>query len=92
MSIDSVVPGDEPNGGKHGRRGAGAALLPSPQNSSGWWKSSYSNSPPDCVEVARSASARVMVRDSVHPRGVVLRFTVGAWREFLAAVRHADLG
>ncbi|MFC4561416.1 DUF397 domain-containing protein [Nocardiopsis mangrovi] len=57
-----------------------------------WWKSSYSNNPPDCVEVARVPGARVLVRDSHDPGGAVIGVSLRAWREFVVGVGRGELG
>jgi len=51
-----------------------------------WIKSSYSDTGANCVEVARTASGMVAVRDSKEPKGGVLTFTVEAWGMFMADV------
>lgn len=50
----------------------------------GWRKSSYSGNGEACVEVGWPALADVAVRDSKHPTGPTLAFSVGRWRAFLA--------
>jgi hypothetical protein len=52
-----------------------------------WFKSSYSAGNGACVEVAFIPGV-VAVRDSKDPQGPVLRFSPGAWRDFVASV-HA---
>jgi hypothetical protein len=53
-----------------------------------WRKSSYSgNNGGQCIEVA--APGYVVVRDSKDPDGVVLRFPVATWREFLCQAKNA---
>ncbi|VFA97252.1 DUF397 domain-containing protein [Nocardia cyriacigeorgica] len=51
-----------------------------------WFKSSYSGSSQDCVEVAHFVSG-VGVRDSKNPTGPELTFTPAAWDSFLATAR-----
>jgi len=51
-----------------------------------WRKSSYSNTGANCVEVARTRSGRVAVRDSKDPDGGVLTFSLDEWKAFLADV------
>ncbi|TLG04188.1 DUF397 domain-containing protein [Nocardia cyriacigeorgica] len=55
-----------------------------------WFKSSYSGSSQDCVEVAHFAGGQVGVRDSKHPTGPALRFTPTAWDTFLAHARRGE--
>lgn len=57
--------------------------------SAAWFKSSYSGSSQDCVEVAHFASA-VGVRDSKNPTGPALTFAPTAWDAFLAHTRHGE--
>ncbi|MET8180798.1 DUF397 domain-containing protein [Streptomyces sp. NPDC005336] len=59
----------------------------------GWFKSSYSGAGnTECVEAAFLDGVRTGVRDSKDPGGPVLRFSSGAWRDFVAAVRGDRLG
>ncbi len=51
-----------------------------------WRKSSYSNSQANCVEVARTGSGKVAVRDSRNPGGGALSFTLDEWKTFVARV------
>jgi len=56
-----------------------------------WRKSSYSNEDGgDCVEVARTLSGVVPVRDSKDPDGPALLFSADAWSAFLTAVNAGD--
>ena len=50
-----------------------------------WRTSSYSGEGPSCVEVA-PVGERVVTRDSKHPTGPTLSFTIGEWRRFLAGL------
>jgi len=52
-----------------------------------WRKASYSDTGANCVEVARTASGMVAVRDSKEREGGVLTVTVGGWGEFVAGMR-----
>ena len=52
--------------------------------SGGWRKAGRSVNNGQCVEVA-SASAAVMVRDSVDPSGPVVGYPSRTWQAFLAA-------
>jgi hypothetical protein len=54
----------------------------------GWCKSSYSgNGGANCVEVGRSPSGAVAVRDSKNPDGPILLIDGIGWRDFLADVK-----
>jgi hypothetical protein len=50
-----------------------------------WRKSSFSGEGESCVEVT-PAGERVATRDSKHPTGPTLSFTVSEWRRFLAGL------
>ncbi|MER5974173.1 DUF397 domain-containing protein [Streptomyces sp. NPDC002055] len=53
-----------------------------------WRKSSYSNQAGgNCVEMAGGLPGLVPVRDSKHPEGPVLVFTVECWTGFIADVK-----
>jgi Domain of unknown function (DUF397) len=52
-----------------------------------WRKSSYSNSGANCVEVARTRSGKIAVRDSRNAGDVALSFRPGEWRTFVAKVQ-----
>ena len=52
-----------------------------------WRKSSYSNSGANCVEIARTRSGQVAVRDSKDPDGGVLIFSFDEWSGFVAKIR-----
>ncbi|WP_280297354.1 DUF397 domain-containing protein [Nocardia abscessus] len=49
-----------------------------------WFKSSYSGTHSDCVEVAFLDWDHVGVRDSKNPTGPALVFTAGEWDAFTA--------
>jgi hypothetical protein len=53
-----------------------------------WRKSRYSVNNGSCAEVA-AVLGTVMVRDSVGPSNVQLRFASRAWRAFIAQVKAA---
>jgi len=52
-----------------------------------WRKSSYCNTGANCVEVARTRSGKVAVRDSKNPQGGALIFSLDAWKAFVAKVQ-----
>jgi hypothetical protein len=52
-----------------------------------WRKSSYSNSGANCVEIARTRSGKVAVRDSKDPDGLVLTFSSYEWKAFVAKIQ-----
>jgi len=51
-----------------------------------WFKSTYSESSGQCVEVAFLDGDAVGVRDSKNPTGPALVFTPGEWAAFTAGV------
>jgi hypothetical protein len=51
-----------------------------------WRKASYSDNGGNCIEVA-DQTARVLVRDTKHRTGPVLRFTPAAWRRFADQIK-----
>jgi len=53
-----------------------------------WRKSSYSDTGANCVELARTKSGKVAVRDSKNPDGGVLSFGLDEWKIFVAKI-HA---
>ncbi|APA98339.1 DUF397 domain-containing protein [Nocardia seriolae] len=55
-----------------------------------WFKSSYSESGGQCVEVAFLATG-VAIRDSKNPTGPALHFTPSEWTTFTTAVRALRL-
>ncbi|MGQ4600544.1 DUF397 domain-containing protein [Nocardia sp. R6R-6] len=55
-----------------------------------WFKSSYSGSQGDCVEVAWVDAGGVGVRDSKNPTGPALVFTSGEWATFTAGVTDGE--
>jgi len=52
-----------------------------------WRKSSYSNSGANCVEVAKTRSGKVAVRDSRSPGDSALTFSRDEWQTFVAKVQ-----
>ncbi len=52
-----------------------------------WRKSSHSNSGANCVEVAKTRSGKIAVRDSRNPDGGALRFRPDEWQAFMAKVQ-----
>ncbi|MDT9690309.1 DUF397 domain-containing protein [Streptomyces sp. P9(2023)] len=60
-----------------------------------WYKSSYSSSGGECVEVAANLAASrgiVPVRDSKNAEGPVLDLSVAAFSSFVASVKGGGLG
>ncbi|MCZ4125074.1 DUF397 domain-containing protein [Streptomyces sp. H39-S7] len=54
-----------------------------------WFKSSYSGgSGTECVEATFLDDGGAAVRDSKDPDGPVLRFSAGAWMQFIRSVRE----
>ncbi|MFI1460839.1 DUF397 domain-containing protein [Nocardia carnea] len=53
-----------------------------------WFKSSYSGSGNECVEVAWLQDANVGVRDSKNPAGPALTFSFADWAAFTAYLRN----
>lgn len=51
-----------------------------------WFKSTYSESGGQCVEVAWLASDRVGVRDSKNPAAAALTFTLDEWATFTTSI------
>jgi hypothetical protein len=52
-----------------------------------WRKSSYSNSQANCVEVARTRTGTVAVRDSRNPGDGALSFSPDQWQTFVVKVQ-----
>ena len=57
------------------------------ENSPHWFKSSYSCYASNCVEVSNARFPAVVVRDSVHPRGLRLAVPAGQWTDFVRLLR-----
>ena len=57
-----------------------------------WRKSSYSNTGANCVEVARTRSGMIAVRDSRHPDGGALSFSPDKCQAFVAKGPGHGLG
>ncbi|WP_040695113.1 DUF397 domain-containing protein [Nocardia vinacea] len=55
-----------------------------------WFKSSYSGSQNECVEISWLAGGHVGVRDSKNSTGPVLTFTPGEWDAFMAGVQDGE--
>ncbi|NKY29041.1 DUF397 domain-containing protein [Nocardia gamkensis] len=55
-----------------------------------WFKSSYSGTQADCVEVAFLVGDPVGVRDSKNPSGSALVFGPTEWDVFTVAVRSGE--
>ncbi len=61
-------------------------------SSSTWRKSSYSgDNGAQCVEVADSMHATVLMRDSKNPAGPALVFSHTDWRSFIAGIKARGL-
>jgi hypothetical protein len=56
-----------------------------------WRKSSYSNSQANCVEVAKTRSGKVAVRDSRNPGDGALSFSPDEWQTFVVKVQAMTL-
>ncbi|MEU4344387.1 DUF397 domain-containing protein [Nocardia sp. NPDC023852] len=56
-----------------------------------WFKSSYSSSEKECVEVAFLDSGFVGVRDSKNPTGPALVFTPNEWDSFTTRLTRGEL-
>jgi Domain of unknown function (DUF397) len=61
----------------------------SPVNTLNWRTSRRSATNGECVEVA-SASGRIVVRDSKHRDGVILRYNVLGWRRFIQQAKSGN--
>ncbi len=55
-----------------------------------WFKSSFSGTETNCIEVADGFAAVIPVRDSKDPHGPALIFAADAWRAFVDGVRVGD--
>jgi hypothetical protein len=53
-----------------------------------WVKSSYSDTGANCVEIARTVSGGIAVRDSKNPSGPVLMVGAAEWEEFVQRVKR----
>ncbi|GAB0108558.1 hypothetical protein JMUB6875_75820 [Nocardia sp. JMUB6875] len=51
-----------------------------------WFKSSYSETSGQCVEIAFLPNGEVGIRDSKHPTGHTLAFTPSEWSTFLTTL------
>ncbi|MEV6099747.1 DUF397 domain-containing protein [Nocardia sp. NPDC051981] len=56
-----------------------------------WFKSSYSETGSQCVEVAFLDSGKVGIRDSKNPTGPALVFAPSEWDAFTAGVVAGEL-
>jgi Domain of unknown function (DUF397) len=56
-----------------------------------WFKSTYSNTGGNCVEVCMSMPGAVGVRDSKNVPGLELEFTGHAWSAFVAEIKRGEL-
>ncbi|WP_159839648.1 DUF397 domain-containing protein [Nocardia sp. CY41] len=55
-----------------------------------WFKSSYSASNGQCVEIAHLNNGTVGMRDSKNPTGPSLTFAPAAWDTFLSATKNGE--
>jgi hypothetical protein len=55
-----------------------------------WIKSSLSTYNGNCVEVAGLTGDTIGIRDSKHPKGAVLSFTLAEWDAFIGGVRNGE--
>ncbi|MCZ1007999.1 DUF397 domain-containing protein [Streptomyces lydicus] len=55
-----------------------------------YYKSSYSGSQGECVEVARNVPQATALRDSKDPAGPCLIVGAGAWASFMETLRTDD--
>ncbi|MEU6831028.1 DUF397 domain-containing protein [Nocardia beijingensis] len=55
-----------------------------------WFKSSFSESNGQCVEIAHLNNGTVGMRDSKNPTGPTLTFTPAAWDTFLSATKDGE--
>ncbi|MFR9772032.1 DUF397 domain-containing protein [Nocardia sp. SC052] len=55
-----------------------------------WFKSSYSASNGQCVEIAHLNNGTIGMRDSKNPTGPALTFTPAAWDTFLSATKDGE--
>ncbi|MFF8787439.1 DUF397 domain-containing protein [Streptomyces sp. NPDC015125] len=55
-----------------------------------FYKSSYSGSQGECVEVARNVPQVTAIRDSKYPAGPYIVLGAGAWSSFMEALKTDD--
>ena len=55
-----------------------------------WFKSTFSGTETECIEVAAGLTEVVPVRDSKDPQGPALVFAADAWRAFVGGVRGGE--
>jgi Domain of unknown function (DUF397) len=55
-----------------------------------WIKSSLSYANGNCVEMKELSDGAVLVRNSRHPDGPVLKFTAAEWADFIAGARNGE--
>lgn len=56
-----------------------------------WRKSSYTANNGNCVEIAEGYPGVMPVRDSKNPEGPALVFELGAWADFVGAVKNGEI-
>jgi hypothetical protein len=57
-----------------------------------WRKSSFSGNGGDCVEVGQLHDGVIVVRDTKDRSRTAHRYTLDAWRAFIADMRSAEFG
>ena len=55
-----------------------------------WFKSTYSNTGGNCVEVHTNMADAVAVRDSKDPSGPALTFEPAKWRTFVQGIKRGE--
>jgi hypothetical protein len=55
-----------------------------------WFKSTYSNTGGNCVEVRTNMADAVAVRDSKDPSGEALAFEPAEWRTFVQRIKRGE--
>ena len=55
-----------------------------------WFKSTYSNTGGNCVEVRTNMADAVAVRDSKDPSGAALAFEPAEWQTFVQRIKRGE--